>query len=43
VSSRKGRSAIDQAAAVVFLQAALDFERETGNAPGEPLAPSDLG
>jgi putative Holliday junction resolvase len=43
VSSRKGRSAIDQAAAVVFLQTALDFERVTGNAPGEPLAPSDLG
>ena len=43
VNSRKGRSAIDQAAAVVFLQAALDSERTTGNAPGEPVLPQDLG
>ncbi|GAA0625849.1 Holliday junction resolvase RuvX [Sporichthya brevicatena] len=43
VNSRKGRSAIDQAAAVVFLQAALDSERATGGAPGEPVVPSGLG
>jgi putative holliday junction resolvase len=43
VNSRKGRSAIDQAAAVVFLQAALDAERATGHAPGEPVLPQNLG
>lgn len=43
VNSRKGRSAIDQAAAVVFLQAALDAERTTGHAPGEPVLPQNLG
>ena len=43
VNSRKGRSAIDQAAAVVFLQAALDAERTTGDAPGQPVLAQDLG
>ncbi len=43
VSARKGRSAIDQAAAVVFLQAALDAERGTGDAPGEPVPAPGLG
>jgi putative Holliday junction resolvase len=43
VKARKGRSAIDQAAAVVFLQAALDAERVTGDAPGEPVSQPDLG
>ncbi|WP_019876948.1 Holliday junction resolvase RuvX [Sporichthya polymorpha] len=43
VNSRKGRSAIDQAAAVVFLQTALDAERATGDAPGEPVQCPDLG
>ena len=43
VNSRKGRSGIDQQAAVVFLQAALDAERATGDAPGEPLPAADLG
>jgi putative Holliday junction resolvase len=43
VKARKGRSAIDQAAAVVFLQAALDAERVTGNAPGEPVSDPGLG
>jgi putative Holliday junction resolvase len=33
----KRRAVVDQAAAVVILQHALDFERETGNAPGRPL------
>ena len=41
VKSKKGRSAIDQAAAVVFLQAALDSERANGNAPGEPVSRPD--
>lgn len=34
VSVRKGRSVIDQAAAVVILQLALDAERATGRPPG---------
>ncbi|MGQ0626018.1 MAG: Holliday junction resolvase RuvX [Sporichthyaceae bacterium] len=37
-SVRKGRGVIDQAAAVVFLQGALDTERAGGEAPGELLA-----
>jgi putative Holliday junction resolvase len=32
---RKRRAVVDQAAAVVILQHALDTERATGNAPGE--------
>lgn len=35
VNSRKGRSAVDQAAAVVILQSALDVERTAGIAPGQ--------
>jgi putative Holliday junction resolvase len=35
VNSKKGRANIDQAAAVVILQAALDYERTTGRPPGE--------
>ncbi|WP_101257120.1 Holliday junction resolvase RuvX [Streptomyces barkulensis] len=35
VSSKKGRSRIDQAAAVVILQSALETERVSGRAPGE--------
>lgn len=35
VSSRKGRSRVDQAAASVILQSALDSERMGGNPPGE--------
>jgi putative Holliday junction resolvase len=34
---QKRRAVVDQAAAVVILQHALDFERETGKAPGSPL------
>jgi putative Holliday junction resolvase len=34
---RKRRAVVDQAAAVVILQAALDTERSTGSAPGEPV------
>jgi len=33
----KRRAVVDQAAAVVILQHALDVERETGNPPGRPL------
>jgi putative Holliday junction resolvase len=35
VNARKGRSVIDQAAAVVILQQALESERVSGSAPGE--------
>ncbi|HLR95957.1 MAG TPA: Holliday junction resolvase RuvX [Jiangellaceae bacterium] len=35
VSSRKARSTVDQAAAVVILQDALDLERGSGAPPGE--------
>ncbi|MER5490853.1 Holliday junction resolvase RuvX [Streptomyces sp. LE64] len=35
VTSRKGRSVIDQVAAVVILQNALESERASGRAPGE--------
>ncbi|NJP64983.1 Holliday junction resolvase RuvX [Streptomyces spiramenti] len=35
VSSRKGRSRIDQAAAVVILQSALETERSSGRPPGQ--------
>ncbi|MCG3040305.1 Holliday junction resolvase RuvX [Streptomyces sp. S1A] len=35
VSSKKGRGRIDQAAAVVILQSALETERVSGRAPGE--------
>jgi putative holliday junction resolvase len=33
----KRRAVVDQAAAVVILQHALDLERETGKPPGRPL------
>ncbi|MET9481350.1 Holliday junction resolvase RuvX [Streptomyces sp. NPDC006638] len=35
VKSKKGRSVIDQVAAVVILQSALETERGSGEAPGE--------
>ena len=35
VSARKGRGTVDQAAAVVILQGALDAERASGRPPGE--------
>ncbi|GAA4874992.1 Holliday junction resolvase RuvX [Kitasatospora terrestris] len=38
-SSKKGRSVIDQAAAVVILQNALETERVSGRAPGESVEP----
>lgn len=34
MSTRKGRRVVDQAAAVIMLQNALDTERATGQAPG---------
>ena len=37
VSQRRGRSSVDQAAAVIILQSALDTERATGTPPGETL------
>lgn len=40
-SARQQRSQIDQAAAVVILQHALDSERTAGRAPGELLTPGD--
>lgn len=49
VGSRRGRTVIDQAAAVIILQGALDAERRTGTAPGRvvtaqtPPAPDETG
>jgi putative holliday junction resolvase len=37
IDTRKGRKVIDQAAAVIILQGALDAERFAGNAPGQVL------
>ncbi len=37
VRGRAARQVVDQAAAVVLLQAALDTERSTGRPPGRPL------
>jgi putative Holliday junction resolvase len=39
VKAKKGRSVVDQAAAVVILQSALDAERVSGEAPGECVGP----
>jgi putative Holliday junction resolvase len=39
VRERQGRSIVDQAAAVVILQHALDTERSSGRAPGDLVAP----
>ncbi|WP_327046362.1 Holliday junction resolvase RuvX [Microbispora sp. NBC_01189] len=39
VKARDQRDVIDQAAAVLLLQAALDGERATGSPPGRPLGP----
>jgi len=40
VSGRKARGVVDQAAAVVFLQAALDAERASGAPAGEAVTPA---
>ena len=37
VAGRRQRAVVDQAAAVLILQAALDTERGTGHPPGEPV------
>lgn len=37
VKSKKGRSVIDQVAAIVILQSALEAERVSGNPPGESV------
>jgi putative holliday junction resolvase len=37
VSERKGRGVVDQVAAVVILQLALDMERSSGRPAGEPV------
>jgi len=37
VNARKGRSVVDQAAAVIILQSALETERVSGKAPGESV------
>lgn len=41
VSSKKGRKVVDQAAAVVILQSALETERVSGKAPGESIEAVD--
>jgi putative Holliday junction resolvase len=43
VKGRKQRAVVDQVAAVVLLQAALDTERSTGKAPGELVEPLPSG
>lgn len=39
VKAKKGRSVVDQAAAVVILQSALETERVSGKEPGESVEP----
>jgi putative Holliday junction resolvase len=39
VRAKKGRAVVDQAAAVVILQSALEAERVSGKAPGESVEP----
>lgn len=41
VDTRRGRRVIDQAAAVIILQGALDAERRTGTAPGRVVRRED--
>lgn len=38
---KRSRSVIDQAAAVIILQQALDFERHGGNPPGTQIVPQE--
>ncbi|MEZ0068701.1 putative Holliday junction resolvase [Streptacidiphilus sp. MAP12-20] len=40
VKSKQGRSRIDQAAAVVILQSALETEKTSGRPPGETVEPA---
>lgn len=39
---KKRRAVVDQAAAVVILQSALDTERSAGRLAGEPVAPASI-
>jgi putative Holliday junction resolvase len=41
--TRRGRAVIDQAAAVIILQAALDQERQTGTTPGRLVEVTEGG
>ena len=43
VDTRRGRSVIDQAAAVIILQGALDTERASGTAPGSLVERKAVG
>jgi putative holliday junction resolvase len=43
VGARRGRSVVDQAAAVIILQSALDEERATGTAPGRQVQARNPG
>jgi putative Holliday junction resolvase len=40
VKSKQGRARIDQAAAVVILQSALETEKTSGRPPGETVQPA---
>lgn len=40
-SQRSSRTIVDQVAAVVLLQHALDVEKQTGTAPGTPVTPQE--
>jgi putative holliday junction resolvase len=40
-STRTSRSIVDQVAAVVLLQHAIDVEKRTGTAPGTPVPPEE--
>lgn len=42
VRGRRNRAVVDQAAAAVILQSALDTERGTGRPPGETVEPTDV-
>jgi putative Holliday junction resolvase len=43
IDTRRGRKVIDQAAAVIILQGALDAERSAGKAPGQVLGAGNDG
>lgn len=43
IDTRRGRKVIDQAAAVIILQGALDAERTAGKAPGQVLGAGNDG
>ena len=40
-SQRRSRNIVDQVAAVVLLQQALDVEKQTGRPPGSPVSPQE--